>query len=242
MSEPAGGREARQGRCGWGLQGGWHRLHGHKSKACIRKQLPCPLLPPWNIIARILITANSAERCSSWHSADFVSFTCLHLMAVSPMHERDYLHFFLGTKVICELEGEQQTGSLVIRGSIYFFRFIAGSSLQSFSKRNRLKSSSALTLMQSVVVFLPLASPLSQVHVVSSMSNIASVWLVRRTYTRVGLIWSKLCTSGWVVVLWPCLCWMSAPCLSWEQPTGIPQIWHTALHAHRENRGGEIKK
>lgn len=67
-------------------------------------------------------------------------------------------------------------------------------------------------------------------------------WL-RCTYTRVGLNWSKLCTSGWVVVLWPCLCWMSAPCLSWEQPTGIPQIWHAAPHTRREReRKGEKEK
>lgn len=67
-------------------------------------------------------------------------------------------------------------------------------------------------------------------------------WL-QRTYTRVGLIWSKLYTSGWVVVLWPCLCWMSAPCLSWEQPTGIPQIWHAAPHTHRDTeRKGKKEK
>lgn len=68
-------------------------------------------------------------------------------------------------------------------------------------------------------------------------------WL-QRAYGRVGLIWSKLCTSGWVVVLWPCLCWMSAPCLSWEQPTGIPQIWHAAPHTHRdtERKGKKEKK
>lgn len=66
-------------------------------------------------------------------------------------------------------------------------------------------------------------------------------WL-QRTYTGVGLIWSKLRASGWVVVLWPCLCWMSTPCLSREQPTGIPQIWHSSARSRRKREEGRREK
>lgn len=39
-------------RCGCGV---WHRPHGHNSKLCKWEQLLCPLLPPLENMARILI-------------------------------------------------------------------------------------------------------------------------------------------------------------------------------------------
>lgn len=124
-------------------------------------------------------------------------------------------------------------GSSVSRNYYYYYCFFF------FLKKVPLAS-----LWCNLLLFLPLASPPFFSCLTPSahcLTRDQLDWLLC-THTRVGLIWSKLCTSGWVVVLWPCLCWMSAPCLSWEQPTGIPQIWHAAPHAHRERERKEGKK
>lgn len=120
---------------------------------------------------------------------------------------------------------------------VLFFFFTACSSLQNFFKKNRLKCSSLLDFDAVCFSFY-----------LWHRRTLSSHCLTQHRFDwrdalrqELGLIWSKLRTSGWVVVLRPCLCWMSTPCLSREQPTGIPQIWHTALHAHRE-KGEEGRK
>lgn len=110
------------------------------------------------------------------------------------------------------------------------------------SFKKQVKKKKITSLWRSVLQFLPLASPLFCLTLSPHCLTWDQLDGLRQACTGVGLIWSKLCTSGWVVVLWPCLCWMSAPCLSWEQPTGIPQIWHAAPHTRREREEGKKEK